>query len=691
MAATTYETTRQLDENYYTDDVQGHGTLKYMNSVYNQYISQTQAFWNEARTDQRFLAGDQSLWNEIYNQIPSSRRRQFNFNRIRRVVNMIGGHQRKHRKATQVLSIEGSNEETAQQMSDIINWAYKRDNVYNTISDAFESGSLATGMTLLSVWLDRSQDPASGDLRINPLAYNCFMMDDFFRKQDLSDCSFIWTRKWLTKKEIMQLIPGREKEIKGMPALRYNKDQRFYFMPENYNFTIKDLYPYDEFWYQDTRKQKLLIDTKTGEVMEWEADEDRLRLFLANYPWVEEQNIYKPTVKLSIVVNNRVFYDGPNPMKIDRYPFVPVLGYWDPDNLYMQWRLQGVVRGLRDAQFLYNRRKVIELDMLESQINSGMKVMEGSLVDDNDVLKNGQGQPIFIKQSAPLGMESVQQLPPPQVPPTTMQLSEMLGREIQEISGVSEELLGIAQEDTSGILSMLRQGAGLVTLQKLFDQLDLSQKILGELSMDIIQKNFSYGKVKRILGKEPTDEFFNKAFQKYDCTVCEGLLTDTQQKLEYIQYSQLKEMGLPIPGEMLIDKAPINGKKELKEAIAKAEQAQAQAEQQMQQLQMQKMATDNQVEISYSHAQESLAAERMAKIQLDQAVNVERLQRAEEDKTAGVLNLVKALKELEGMDLEHLSKKVEILKMLSEGDEQGVGHEAKESPEKEKAEQASIG
>jgi hypothetical protein len=426
----------------------------------------------------------------------------------------------------------------------------------------------------------------------------------------------------------------------------------------------------------DTRSQKLLIDTKTGEVMEWSSDDkERLDLFLMRYPEVKVKTVTKPTVKLAIILNGHVMYDGKNPLGIDRYPFVPVLGYWDPDNIYFSWRLQGVVRGLRDAQFLYNRRKAIELDILESQINSGMKVMEGSLVDDNDVLKAGQGQPVFIKATAPLGMDSVQQFQSPQIPPTTIQLSEILSKEIQEISGVNEELLGSGDDDKAGILSMLRQGAGLVTLQRLFDQLDLSQKILGEITMQVVQANWTVGKIKRILGKEPTDQFLNKAFQKYDCQVSEGLLTDSQIKLEFLQYSNLMQMGLPIPPDILIDKAPIQGKKELKEAIMKQVQQQQKVQQQTEQLQLQALAVENQTKQSFSQAQISLAHEREAKIVQEQAVNYERIHRAEEERTAGVLNLIKAIKELEGMDVENILGKIQILKEISGKTEEVAGEE----------------
>ncbi len=99
---------------------------------------------------------------------------------------------------------------------------------------------------------------------------------------------------------------------------------------------------------------------------------------------------------------------------------------------------------------------------------------------------SGQGKGLALKDEA--NMTDVQQIIAPQVPPSMIQLSEILAREVQEISGVNEELLGSASDDKAGVLAMLRQGAGLTTLQILFDQLDHSQKLLGRIMIDLIQE-----------------------------------------------------------------------------------------------------------------------------------------------------------------------------------------------------------
>ena len=309
------------------------------------------------------------------------------------------------------------------------------------------------------------------------------------------------------------------------------------------------------------------------------------------YPQIIKIEHEIPTTKLAIVVQGKVMYHGPNPLGIDRYPFVPVWAYYMPDIPYFPWRIQGVVRGLRDAQYLYNRRRILELDILESQINSGYKYKENALVNPKDVFLQGQGKGLALKAEAQ--MTDVEKIEPAQVPPSMIQLSELLGQEISQISGVNEELLGSAEDDKAGILSMLRQGAGLTTLQVLFDNLDRAKKQLGSLRIELMQANWTPGKVERILGRKPADEFYNRAFPKYDIVVEEAPLTSTQKQLALRQALYLREIGIPIPTSYLIENMNIPDKDNLIKQITEIEQAQQRQEQQMAQLQMQQLQVDN--------------------------------------------------------------------------------------------------
>lgn len=652
----------QLGPQYYNETDKS--MISRMEAFYAESITINQSFWGEADTDTRFETGDQTLWSDIYGNLPANRRKQFNFNRIRRVVNMVGGHQRRNRKSTIVTPVENGDSQTADQFTKVMLWCNNQENVLETISESFH-GALVTGMNLLQVWVDYRSDPVSGNIKVDNCSYNSFLIDPYFRKADLSDCNALWKRSFLTKRECISLLPDKTEEIMSLIGVDSGtgRDGKFQFMPESYNYGYKNLLTYDEFYYRDYRTQKMLVDSQTGETQEWKSeDAEALREFLQTYPTIQVIENEVPTVRMAIVIQGKVMYDGPNPMGIDCYPFVPVLGYYNPQMPYFPWRIQGIVRGLRDAQYLYNRRRIIELDILESQINSGWIYKENALVNPKDVFLSGQGRGLALKDEAQ--MTDVQQIMAPQIPPSMIQLSELLAKEVSEISGVNEELLGSAVDDKAGILSMLRQGAGLTTLQILFDQLDRSQKQLGKIMIDIIQANFTPGKIKKIIEEEPTDQFYNKAFGRYDAVVEEGLNTSTQKQMQFAQMLQLREAGVPISTEDLLESATIQGKKKIIEnAVAQQKQA-AEAQQVQQQAALEEQAAKVNLANARAQADQGLGLERLSRVQENRALAVERTAAAEKDREIALLNFVKALKEMESIDLMHLEKLITLSNML---------------------------
>jgi hypothetical protein len=572
---------------------------------------------------------------------------------------MIQGRQRQNRKTIIVNPTQSGSQDTASQFTKLFLHALQRDNMLHTFSDGFYHGSLVTGLSLLQLWLDYRDDPVSGDLRLEHKAYNQFVIDPFFRKQDLSDCNGIWVRQYITKREAMNLLPEHQEEIMSLPGLRNGSfDGKFQYMPENYNTHKFSLVTYDEFYYKDYRTQTFVVDLKTKETMEWRKDKESLDMFLHLHPEMTTMEQEVSTVNLAILVQGKVFYRGPNLLGIDTYPFVGMFGYFEPDTPYYSNRIQGIVRGLRDAQYLYNRRRNIELDILESQVNSGWKYKESALVNPSDVFLYGQGRGIALKKDA--DMADIEKIVAPEVPASMIELSKLLAQEITEISGVSEELLGAATDDISGVQNMLRQGSALVTLQVLFDNADLALKLLGEKMLEAMQKNFTPGKVMQVTQEEPTQEFYTKNFGKYNAVVEEGMNTDTQKQMAYAQSLNMLQQGLPIPFKFIIENSNVQNKKELLEAMQQQQQKQDELQQLQTQLAQQEMAANVQLAQATAQSQLGSAAERYSRVEENKALAIEKIAAAEKDRDMALLDVVKTLKELDGMDIDHLHRLLDI-------------------------------
>ena len=183
--------------------------------------------------------------------------------------------------------------------------------------------------------------------------------------------------------------------------------------------------------------------------------------------------------------------------------------------------------------------------------------------------------------------------------------------------------------------------------------------------LDLIQVNFTPGKIKKILqGEEPAPQFYNKAFGRYDAVVEDGLNTATQRQMQFAQLMYLREAGVPIPTSQLLEASTLQNKDKLINAIEQQEQQQAQMMQQQAQAQQQVQMA--QVELSKARAQadQGLGIERLSRVQENQALAQERKAQAIKDEEIGLLNLVKALKEIDTVDLNHIEKLVSLSNLL---------------------------
>lgn len=637
--------------------------IKDFGESYERAYQLWNTYYAEAYKDLSYYLGNQWSLEEL-SYLNNQRRSSFTYNKIRRLINLVQGYQRKNRLSTIVSPIENASELTAEIQTDAMQYVMQNADGYECISNAFK-GALTTGIAFISPWVDYRDDPVSGDIKFHLDEWNAVILDPFLTKKDLSDCSFIARRKFLSRTQVISLLPEKQDDIEALPW--GSRDDKFTYMPYARQWGMQKLLNYNEYWRTKWETKDVLVDMETGETKDWDGDRKRLYLFRQMFPQLEVMKKPVRSVELGIIVEGQLLYYGKDPSGLDDYPFVPFFAIFEPSYDLYNWKIQSLVRIVRDPQTELNKRRSKMVDIIDNQLNSGYIAKTDSVSNPSSMYKSGQGQVIWLKPEAQ--MTDIQKIPPASIDPSQFALEAEFEKDIMEIAGVNSELFGMAENDkieTAGILSKMRQTAGLVNLADLFDGLRESQKLLGQKVLKLIQGNYSAEKIKLITKKEPTAEFYSKAFSRYNVVVEEGILTETQRQSQFVQLVALKQMGvLPPEGDALIvQNSNLHGRKDLTQLIEEKNKAMAQQQEAQMQLQMQNQATVTQAVESKAESDRALAAERLNKLGLDAALNAERISRAEEERSAGVLNLIKAVKELDGLNLDNLMKKIAMLKEL---------------------------
>lgn len=638
---------------------------------YDSYYEEAYYAWNPfyplAARDLRFFLGDQ--WDEKERQkLFQEGRNAFVFNRIRRNINMVTGYQRKHRLSSIVTPVENSDQDTSDQLSQLLLYVMQAGDGYRVISDCF-GGAMKTGWNLATIWKDFREDPVNGDIKFGREPYSGFITDPYFTNLDLSDCAYILRRKYLFPEQAASLLPGYEKEVYAIHKLGWSRDDKFTWLPYQRQPNMQDLVAFNEFYQQKWKNIPMLVDMETGEYTEWDGDKERLEILKQTYP--ELQIVKKPKryIERHIILNDEYIQTDINPYGLDEYPFVPFVGIFEPESEFWELKVQSLIRCMIDPQREANRRRSQMIDILDSQINSGWIADEDAVINPRSLFQTSQGKVIWRKQNAKPG--ALEKIPPAQIPPSMFQLQELFDRDMVDILGLNDAAFGIADSgQESGIMMMLRQGAAIVNLQDVFDNLRFSQQSLSKKALKLIQQ-WTPEKVRRIINQDPTPQFYNRDFTKYDVAVQEGMLTDTQKQIYFRQLVDLKQLTDvpsqgPITAKMLVEAAPIQGKSELSRQVEANEQAMAQAANEQAQVQQQLLDSQRQMSQAKAISDLALSKERFTRAVANMGLEDERAAKAIDDRSQAALNRVRAIKEIQDIDDERLLKYLTIIQMMED-------------------------
>lgn len=654
----------QVDGSSHSTQDHNNKVFQYQNFFYDAYRTWG-VYYAQAYRDLRAYAGDN--WTNLERtKLERQNRMVLELNKIRRVVNLYSGYERENRTQTVTAPVENSDEVTADLFSNVMYYVYDKGNADYIFSEAFEH-ALKTGLAIVGIYMDYSKDKVNGDIKFYWKPFNAIMLDPYFTKRDLQDCDQASTRDLLSKEQVKSMLPWIDpEEIDSIPTgIRDNKYQYLgIYRQYNSTYIAKNLVTYDQYWKRINKTQKYLVDEETGVSEEWfgtREEEKELKKTLEHTPQVRLITSHKRSVELNIIVGGRLLYTGPDPTGLDNFPFMPVLLYHEPLIDTYELKIQGLVRSIRDAQRQYNRRHSQIIDLMESIINTGWITKNGAVLDPTMLMQAGQGRQIVVNDGYDVNAD-VREISAPNIPPGYLQYQDIIDKNIMEIPGASDELLGLSStgdSQVSGKLAEVRSSNGLKGNRGIFDNLEQTKKYVGMLVLEAIQKNYTYGKIHRITGEEPTEEFFSGQFGEYDCVIKQAVKTATQKEAYYYQLLQLLSLGAPIPWEDVLEAAPLQGKTKLIEKMAQARE--------QQEAQQQKLAEaeeiQKQLEMSQIDQNTALAQERRARVLADIGLARERISEGEQNYAKALLDNARTVKEIEDMDRKRL---IDVMKLAAE-------------------------
>lgn len=207
----------------------------------------------------------------------------------------------------------------------------------------------------------------------------------------------------------------------------------------------------------------------------------------------------RPTMLMHVAVFTHagLLYLAPTPYRHNRFPLIPIWGYRrGKDNLPY-----GVIRQLRDIQDDINKRAAKAMHIL----STNKVIMDEGAVDDMDEFIEEVARPdaVIVKKTG----KSIDLNVDRDLAPAHLDLMSRNIQMIQQVGGVTDELLGRTTNATSGIAIQSRQEQGSVTTNALFDNLRFAEQQRGELELSMIEQFMTEEKQFRILNGRGNADF----------------------------------------------------------------------------------------------------------------------------------------------------------------------------------------
>lgn len=561
------------------------------------------AYVQKADKCDAFFRGDQ--WDRADKaRLENVRRPALTINKILSTISTVMGEQIFNRAETSFRPRNGAPSETA----DILNKVFKQIADNNQLdwkrSDMFADG-IITSRGFLDVRLDY-RDSMQGEVCIENINPKNVVIDPDGEDYDPDTWNEVFTTKWVTADDIAvlynkddaELLRNREQSFfpygyDSIQAFRDRFGDRFNPMyAGSYDFSSvqRNIRLVDR-QYRMLDTQKHFVSPETGDMRAIPEDFDRNKI-----AWFVEKFGFQVTKKLvrrirwTVIADNVRLHDDWSPYK--HFTVVPYFPF------FRRGTTLGLVENLLGPQEMLNKVSSQELHVINTTANSGYKVKAGNLTNMSveELEEKGAQTGLVVEVNEMDGLEKIQ---PNQVPTGLDRLSYKAEEHIKTVSGISDSMQGFDREDVAAKAIDKKRQAGSSNLAKPMDSLTRSDYILARNVLDLVQEFYSEERVMTILADPatgdtedftinqvtPVGEILNDlTLGEYGVVITSVPHRETLEDSQFEQAVALKELGVQIPDDVLIDASRLMNKKDtIKRMQGDQTSPEAQAQRQLQQ------------------------------------------------------------------------------------------------------------
>lgn len=384
---------------------------------------------------------------------------------------------------------------------------------------------------------------------------------------DGSDMRYQFRSRWVDEDIALALFPDRQQAVRdavtdvgvyGSTALMDGDDAMdFAEADRELNGTLTTMTLHKrrrlrliEAWYREPAQvKKMRGGPYNGQVVD-QKDQRHQESIDKGECYVVEKVMMQ--TRVAIITVNGMLYDDVSPYRHNRFKFIPIWAYRrGRDGLPY-----GVIRGLRDIQDDINKRASKALYIL----STNKVIMDKGAIDSEtmtlDELAAEIARPdaiIEVNTGKRFEINVDRELAPAHLDLMSRNISM-----IQQVGGVTDELLGRSTNATSGVAVKARQDQGSVSTNKLFDNLRLAVQMHGEIELSLVEQFVSAQKEFRITNERGTPEFItmNDGLPENDITRTKADFviseSDWRATMREAALEQLTDMMMKLPPQVAL-------------------------------------------------------------------------------------------------------------------------------------------